>query len=259
MEISARELRNLTRDVDEQHRDGLDGLASDIAELHAATRPYRRREILRGAGVGAAIVIGAAVLPIDSLMAAAQTATTEKPTDEDIAAFGESIELAIVEAYKAALATGLLSAPVSQSLTQFANHHSDHAKALGTAGGSKSKGAPNPGVAGRARDQIANAHDEKGVVRICADLESSAASTYLFALGALQSTSALQLAASILPVESQHAMVLTQVLGDDLLSRFPAVADTNFKNNSFEVTTRAFDLQKYTLNPTTTTAAAASK
>ncbi|HEX2849818.1 MAG TPA: ferritin-like domain-containing protein [Acidimicrobiales bacterium] len=253
MEISARELRSLTRDVDEQHHDGLATLASDIADLHSSTRPLRRRQVLRGAGVGAAIVIGAAVLPIDSLVAAAQTATTEKPRDDELAAFGESIELAIVDAYADAIATGKLSAPVAQTITQFSGHHSDHAKALAAAGGSKAKGKANSGVVARARDQLSNARDEKGVVKICTDLENSASSTYLYVLGVMQSSSALQLAASILPVESAHAMVLSQVTGGELLAQFPAVADTGFKNNSFEVTTRAFDLQKFTINPTTTT------
>ena len=44
-------------------------------------------------------------------------------------------------------------------------------------------------------------------------LENAAAATYLFALGALTSKAALQLTASILPVESQHAVVLGTVLG----------------------------------------------
>lgn len=253
MEISARELRRLTRDIDEQHRDGLGTLASDFAELHAATRPLRRRDVLRGAGVGAAVVIGASVLPIDALAAGAQQTTVAKPDDQDIAAFAESIELGIIDAYNVAARTGKLSTPAITTLQLFSSHHAEHAKALGSAGGSKSKGKSNSALVGRASDQFTNAEDEKAVIKIAVDLENAAASTYLSALGGLQSSSALQLVASILPVESQHAMVLSQIIGTPLLDRFPAVADTNYKNNSFEVTTRALDMQKYTINPTTTT------
>ena len=44
-------------------------------------------------------------------------------------------------------------------------------------------------------------------------MENAASATYLFALGALKDKAALQLTASILPIESAHAVTLARVLG----------------------------------------------
>ena len=48
-----------------------------------------------------------------------------------------------------------------------------------------------------------------------------AASTYLFALGSLEAMAALQLVASILPVESQHAVVLATLVNQSPGETFP--------------------------------------
>ena len=66
MEISEREIRQLTTDVDEQHRDGMVTMANDLRELHAETRALRatssRRDLFRKAGVGAGVLtIGSVV------------------------------------------------------------------------------------------------------------------------------------------------------------------------------------------------------
>jgi predicted RecA/RadA family phage recombinase len=55
-------------------------------------------------------------------------------------------------------------------------------------------------------------------------MENAAASTYLYSLGILTDKGALQLTASVLPVESQHAVVLGQVLG---IAPFTAVAGSS--------------------------------
>ena len=65
------------------------------------------------------------------------------------------------------------------------------------------------------------AKTENDVLKIAYDLENAAAATYLFALGALTSVAALQLTASILPVEAQHAVVLGQVIGADAATLLP--------------------------------------
>ena len=62
-------------------------------------------------------------------------------------------------------------------------------------------------------DQLGKAKNEKDVVKLAYDTENAAAATYMFALGALQSADALKLTASILPIESAHAVVLAGVLG----------------------------------------------
>lgn len=215
MEISARQLRQMAADVDEQHRDGMANMANDIAELHAETRTFRagdRRSFLRTAGVGAgALAIGSSVLTFRSLLPAA--AQEKALTDGDIAAFAESVELAAVEAYKAAAGSGKLEAAVVEVGTTFAGHHAEHAKAFAGASGGAAKGKPNAKLLTAVGGQLKEAKDQAAILQIAYDLEEAAAATYLFGLGALKTPAALQLAASILPVESQHAVVLGTALG----------------------------------------------
>ena len=215
MEISERHLRQLADDVDEQHRDGMATMASGIAELHAETRSFRaddRRSFLRKAGAGAgALTIGTSVLSFRSLAAAA--AQDKALTDGDIAAFAESVELTAVEAYKAAAASGKLTPAIVEVGTMFAGHHAEHASAFAGASGGLAKGKPNAKLLTAVGDQLKNAGDQKAILGIAYDLEEAAAATYLFALGALKSAAALQLTASILPVESQHAVVIATALG----------------------------------------------
>jgi len=222
MEISERQLRQLTTDVDELHRDGMATMATDIAELHAETRQFRsdnRRDFLRKAGLGAgAITIGGTVLSLANMLPAA----AEGLKDDDIAAFAESVELAAVEAYKAAAGSGKLQAAVVQVGTTFAGHHAEHAKAFGGAAGAKASGKPNAALLEAVGGQLKGATDQKAILTIAYDVENAAAATYLFALGALTSATALQLTATILPVESQHAVVLGQAIGKTATEYVPS-------------------------------------
>ena len=227
MEISERELRQMAAAVDEQHRDGMSTMASDIAELHAETRRYRtrsRRSLLRSGVLGAgAVTIGGSVLSFASLLPAAAQEKPPELADDDIAAFAESVELAAVEAYRAAVATGKLQSPVLEVATMFAGHHAEHAKAFGGAAGSKASGKANPKLLEAIGGQLKAAKDPKAILGVAFDLENAAAATYMFALGALKSRAALALTASVLPVESQHAVVLGTALAktpDDLIPAF---------------------------------------
>jgi rubrerythrin len=236
MEISEREIRQLTTDVDEQHRDGMVTMADDLRELHAETRALRatasRRDLFRKAGVGAGVLtIGSVVMPFSKLLPVA----AQELTDGDIAAFAESVELAAVEAYKAAAGSGKLAAPIVEAGTMFAGHHQEHAQAFGGAAGDKATGKPNATLLQAVGDQLEGAQDQTAILQIAYDLENGAAATYLFALGALTSEAALKLAASILPVESQHAVVLGSVLGKPATEFVP----------SFENQDKALDPAKF--------------
>jgi rubrerythrin len=167
------------------------------------------------------------------LPAAAQE--EEELTDADIATFAESVELAAVEAYKAAAGGGKLMPAVVEVGMMFAGHHAEHAKAFAGASGGKASGKPNPKLLETIGGQLEAATDDKGVLEIAFDLENAAVATYMFALGALKSEQALALTASILPVESQHAVVLGTALG------LPA---TEFVPN-FESETKAVDPTKF--------------
>ena len=246
MEISEKALRRLVRDVDDEHRQTLPALAAGLGEIHhgqgRGVRPTSRRAFLaRAGGVGATIAIGSAVLPIAPLVAAAQE--EEELKDEDIAAFAESIELAAVEAYQLALAGGKITVPaVVQAATTYAGHHREHAAAFAAVSANTAKGKPNPTVLRALRDQLAAASDQAGVVRVAFDVENAAASTYLFAVSNLKDQRAVQLAASILPVEAQHAISLGQVLGRPLEGLFPPHPNpTETGPNSFETKDQALE------------------
>jgi hypothetical protein len=220
MEISEGELAELAAAVDEQHRDGMATAPADIADLHAETRRFRR-DFLRSAGLGAgALAIGSAIVPLSSLLPTLAAAAAQEQvavlTDVDLAAFAESVELAAVEGYKAAGASGKLTAALVQVGTTFGGHHAEHAKAFGAFAKDKASGQPNAGLLQAITGQLTAAPDQKAVLQIALDIENAAAATYLYALGALKDAVALQLTATILPVESQHAVVLGQALGQTL-------------------------------------------
>jgi hypothetical protein len=212
VEISERELARLVRDVDDTHREGMTTMAADVAELHRTRSGRgRSRTLVRAAGLGgAAVAVGSVLLPVGRLMGVAGA----QSGDAGVAAFAESVELAAVAAYMAAAQSGKVTTKaVLDAATTFAGHHKEHGAAFGGAAGSAATGKANQKLLDAVGPQIQAAADEKAILEIAYSLENAAAATYLFALGALTSKAALQLTASILPVESQHAIVLGTVLG----------------------------------------------
>lgn len=227
MEISEQSLRSLTAATDDQHRAGMDSLPEDIRALHsetrrlrAAFRPSARRMAIRRATAAAGFVtIGSQVLPFSSLMPRAFAAEG----DAGIAAFAESVELTAVAAYTAAAGSGLITTKgVLDAATMFAGHHTEHGAAFGAAAGAAATGKLNQALLDALSPGLGAAKTENDVLKIAYDLENAAAATYLFALGALESAVALQLTASILPVEAQHAVVLGQIIGADAATMLPS-------------------------------------
>jgi len=218
-QISEAELGQLVAEVDDQHHSGMATLEDDLAELvHGEGRHSMgasRRRFLKGVGLGGLVLtIGQAVVPVSSLLSPAfgQAAAAPKLTDEQIAAFAESLELAAVAAYQQAAAK-ITTPAVASAANTFAGHHGQHATAFASLAKGTATGKPNPNLLQTIAGELHDAPDEKVTLKIAYDMENAAASTYLYALGILTGTGALQLTASILPVESQHAVVLGQVLG----------------------------------------------
>jgi Ferritin-like domain len=241
MEISEQSLRALVDATDEQHRAGMATLPSDIRELHSEMRRLRpvlsrttaqRRTMRRAAAAAATVTIGTQVLPIRSLLPRVAAADG----DAGIAAFAESVELTAVAAYDAAGKSGLITTKaVLDAAVMFSGHHVEHAAAFGAAAGDAATGALNQALLDAIAPGLAAAKSENDVLKLAYDLENAAAATYLFALGALESVGALQLTASILPVEAQHAVVLGQVFGADAATMLP----------SFETETAFVDPAKF--------------
>ncbi len=243
MEISEHQLRRLAADVDEIHNDGMASMAADVRELHAITRELRndRRHLFKKVGVGAAaaLTLGGGILPISRLVPAFGQALT----DGDIAAFAESVELTAVAVYTMAAESGKLQPAVKDVGVLFARHHQAHADAFGGAAGAKATRKPNARLLEALGPDLTMAlgAGQAEILELAMTVENAAAATYLFALGALQSVGILKLTASILPVESQHAVVLGIALGKSGRDLFPAGG----ANNGFETEADALRPDKF--------------
>jgi rubrerythrin len=142
--------------------------------------------------------------------------------DQTIAGYAQSVELAAVEAYKAAapvLSAGTL--PVAQL---FLSHHQQHADAFGAVAGDKKAAGPNQKLLAALGPSLAAVTDEMAALEFAFTLENQAAYTYAAALTLLQDPRYAAATATILPVEAQHAVVLGLALGKSVGDVFPTQA-----------------------------------
>ena len=232
MHITARELRSLVERVDDQHRDGMRSVRAELEEVHFGETAQQlgstRRQLLgRAAAGGAMLTLAGTLVPVGRLLPAA---AAQELTDVDIASFAASVELAAVDAYQAAIDSGLVTdAAVGQAATTFQAHHREHAAAfngLATANGADEVGS-NQAVLDAFGPMLQSAADQTAILEIAYELEEGAASTYLFALGVLTVPEAYSATATILPIESQHATVLGTVLGKGADEYLPSFVNTD--------------------------------
>jgi rubrerythrin len=218
--------------VDDQHRDGMRTVRSELEELHfgetAQQHGSSRRQLLgRAAAGGAMLTLGSALVPVTRLLPAA---AAQELTDVDVARFAASVELAAVDAYQAAIDSGLVTdAAVGAAATTFQSHHAEHAAAfngLVTANGGEEAGS-NQAVLAAFGPMLQSAADQAALLEIAYQLEEGAASTYLFGLGVLTVREAYSAVATILPIESQHATVLGTVLGKAPGDYLPSFINTD--------------------------------
>lgn len=207
--------------VDIRHRRAMDTFADEAAELH---RPGRRsgttrRQMLVRAGAGAAVLsFGGVLMPVDRLIPAA---AAQDLTDIDIGVFAESVELAAVAAYQAAIDTGILSVVGAEIGTLFAEHHREHAAAFAGLVGDAATGQPNQAVLDEFAPMVEAASEPNDLLMIALALEEGAAATYHFGLGLIQDPGVATAPAQILPIESEHAVVLAQILDNPTDSYLP--------------------------------------
>lgn len=176
------------------------------------TTTSRRSVLRRGLTGGAVVTIGSAVVPVAGLFRPAAAQEADKvPTEEELAAFAEAVELAAAAAYDQA--GGKLTGAVQQAAAGSAGHHREHAARFAAASGGKATGQPNPQLMQVLSDQLRDAKSPQATGRVLYDLESSLAGTHLYTLGVAKAAPALQLAASVLPVESAHAAALAMAIG----------------------------------------------
>jgi rubrerythrin len=141
-------------------------------------------------------------------------AQTGPSPDVELAAFIQSFELTAAETYEALLdRLGDEVRPVAEA---FAQHHRDHAHAFTAIIGPEGTNRANAALTAELGPQVSAARTESAALALAFDLEQAAASSYLAAIGALETPRPAATAASILPIEAAHAVVLGQALGRPL-------------------------------------------
>lgn len=240
-------LRHRTEAADAQHRAAMATVHQDLERTHLdpdEQRAASRRFFLRRAGAGAAVVLGGAAVPLTGMASAAWAQEPEGgeggdaetngdacPTDpvdmpasdEQLVTFAESVERAASAAYELALEQRLLVPVTEQSAHLFSTHHEDHAEALRCLLGTAAQ-EPNAALLDELRPQIEEAVEEDALIQLFRQLEEGAAATYLVAIGAFETIEVASAAATIMPVEAQHAVVWSEVLDLPLAEVVPAFA-----------------------------------
>lgn len=228
MAISEYELATMTSDLEQIHNDvGRTAMDSAIAEWTEKSRTSRR-----GFLIGAGALAGGAVLAACSSGSSSSTSTTTRPSgssssskltgDLAVAALAASLENLAVTAYgdvlTAASAGKLGTVPpvVANFATTVKAQHSQHAQAWNsaiTASGHPAITYPDPVLTPVITKDFGKVTDVTGAAKLALMLEDVAAATYQSAVNAVMSTSSVKVAASIQPVEMQHAAILNFVLG----------------------------------------------
>jgi hypothetical protein len=239
--MSEREIRAMTAQMNEMHaetfpklREAMDDLGSGLRRRLREDGGPSRRAFLVGGGT----LLGAAALAAcgGSGGGTQTTGNTPSPSSgsaspssaagKDVAALATnaSLENLAVFAYGAALADapkGKFGKKVPAAIAEFAMHakaqHTDHANAFNAAltkAGGQAFTEPDPALAGPVTEMYGKVKDLPGLARLALTLENTAAATYTKQLGELTSPEAIAAAATIAPVERQHAAVLLYVLGE---------------------------------------------
>jgi Ferritin-like domain len=239
MPVSEAEILAMTSDMRDTHQDTLPALQSSF---EAWTRSpsgeaeqlsgLSRRSFLTRSGLLAAggllVASGGAAaastiprLATRSLRPAATGGVTAS-LDVRVAALAASLENLAVSTYASALgaATAGKLGKVPNAVATFVQtataQHKDHAaawNAVVSSGGYKPITAPNAALSATINAAFAKVTDIAGVAKLALVLEDAAAATYLEAVGVLSGAKAIETAATIQPVEMQHAAILHFVLG----------------------------------------------
>ena len=251
--LSDSELNAMTKQLDEMHRDqGLPALKSAVAEWVSSFRDAgdgigrrassRRTFLLGAAGLGAS---GAVIAACGSSTKTTAPTTVPAPTttggsaaggsaaltgDLAVAATAASLENLGVYAYKAGItaATAGKLGTVPPAVVTFAKtamaQHADHAKAWNsalTAAGKPAVTATDPALTPTVNAAFAKVTDASQLAQLALLVENIAAQTYQAAIPALSAASSIGVAATIQPVEMQHAAILYYVLG-----QYPGIQGT---------------------------------
>jgi ferritin-like protein len=236
--LSDVELGAMTDQLDQMHRDqALPAMQAAVTEWIESFKEAgqgvsrkissRRTFLLGTAGVGAGGVLLAAC---GSSSKSTSATTVPTPTtasgsltgDLAVAATAASLENLGIYAYKAGLtaATAGKLGKVPPAVATFAEtamkQHQDHAAAWNsalTAAGKTAVTATDPALTPTVNQKFGQVTNVTGLAQLALLIENIAAQTYQSAIPALSASSSVAVAATIHPVEMQHAAILYYVLG----------------------------------------------
>lgn len=237
MQITERELKILTNELEEMHQATLPVFRESLNDFGASLRrrtaeigaqAASRRSFLMGSGV---VLGGFALAACGSNEDPEVSSTGTTPTggastggggDKAALATNASLENLAVFAYGAALegAGKGMFGKVPPVVAGFAKHamaqHKDHADAFNAAltkAGGEAFTKPDPAIAAAITEMFGKLTDVPGLANLALTLENTAAATYTKQMGELTNPEAISAVATIAPVERQHAAILSYVLG----------------------------------------------
>ncbi len=243
MPIDERELRALTNDLDDAHHETLPSIREslkawrardenvDAGIAHLVSTAASRHAFLFGGGalLGGLALAGSGAGGLSAAVARVRTsgvptaASAQKLSgDLAVVALAAGLENLAVATYQAgidAATKGTLGA-VPPAVVTFAitaqSQHQDHAAAWNgvlTGAGKKAITGVDLTVKKSVDKAFAMVKDVPGLAMLALDLENVAAATYLAAIDVVKDPAGIKTAASIEPVELQHAAILNFLLG----------------------------------------------
>ena len=239
--VTEHELRELTSDLADAHHDAMPAMHRTAVDAFAplfydvsdgaarlASTPTSRRGFLLGAGS----LLGGVVLATSGAKLAGASAGRARPVtvarqqkltgDLAVVALAAALENLAVATYGAGISAataGKLGAvpPAVVTFAQTAQkQHMDHATAWNgvlTGAGKQAVSGVDLTVKKDVDTQFAQVKDVGGLAKLALGLEDAAAATYLAAIDVVKSPAGIQTAATIEPVELQHAAILNFLLG----------------------------------------------
>lgn len=239
IEVSNAEIARMTRDLDQLHHDaGMPAMFEAVAELTDAIRvgPLKatdRRTFLLGSGgfvAGAGILVALGSRPGVAAAAPSAVTTSTRPKSEAglsgdlaIAAVAASVENLAIHTYQTAAKAagtgkfGTVPPAIGTFITTVVSQHQQHAAAwnsLLTAANKKAVTTSDPALTPTVNKALGQAKSLTDVAKLALTLENTAAQTYQAEASKLKSAKAVAVAATIQPVEMQHAAILYYVLGE---------------------------------------------
>jgi hypothetical protein len=248
IEISEHQLLAMTADMDEMHHATLPVMQEALAEWTELSQELRsgagkvgkamasRRGFLMGAGVAlgglALAACGSSSKSSTGSSGATTAPTSSTPAttggkltgDLAVVALAASLENLAVSTYAAGIsaATAGKLGTVPPAVVTFAqtakSHHTQHAQAWNAVLSGAGKDMVT-GVDKTVKDAVvdpafAQVKDAGGLAKLALVLENAAAATYLEAISVVSAPAGIKTAATIEPVELQHAAILNFVLGN---------------------------------------------